>query len=83
MPSKKQKVSLIVQCDNLPSLKFGHGRERGLEHAANGMPKTGYKIIQNQFWMVGCRTSMSLMAKISQAYKKRNRTLQIFALLIQ
>lgn len=73
MPSEEQKVSLIVQCDNLPSLKLGHWRKSCLEHAANSVPKTSYKVVQNELWIVRCSARMSLMARMSRAQKKRRR----------
>lgn len=74
MPSEEQKVSLIVQRDNLPSLKLRHWRKSCLEHAANSVPKTGYKVVQNEFWIVRCSARMSLMTRISRAQKKRLNT---------
>jgi hypothetical protein len=60
MSAKEQKIALIVKRYNLPSLKLWHGREKRLEHASNRMAQTGDKIIQNEFRIMGCSTSVAL-----------------------
>jgi hypothetical protein len=59
--SGEKKKARVVQSDNLSALEFGQRRESGLEHPPSGVTKSGYKAVEDKFWAVGSRPSVSLM----------------------
>jgi hypothetical protein len=58
--SKEEEVSLIMQCDYLPSLKFRDLGEKCLEHSSDKMTEAGNEAIKNELGVVRARSCMSL-----------------------
>jgi hypothetical protein len=59
MPPKEYKIPLIMQRNNLPSLKLRLFRQHTLKKPRNSNPQPRRKIIQNQLWKMTRRISMS------------------------
>ena len=60
MPSKEQKVSLIMQGYYLSTLELWHGWEERLEHSAYCVSESGDEAVHDEFGEVGCRAGVAL-----------------------
>lgn len=58
MPSDKDKITLIMERHGLSSLELWVMREKGDEQAANCMPESGGKIVQNKLRVVRTGSTM-------------------------
>jgi hypothetical protein len=63
MPSEKQKVTLIVQRDNLSSLEFRQRWEKRLEHAPDGVSETRDKVVEYKLWVMGRCSRVTLFSR--------------------
>lgn len=52
MPPEKQKVTLIMQCDDLTALELWHRGEKGLKHTPDRMSEASDEVVENQFRVV-------------------------------
>lgn len=60
MSSEEQKVTLVVEGDDLSALELWHGREERLKHAADGVAQAGHKAVENEFGEMGSGAGVSL-----------------------
>jgi hypothetical protein len=63
MPSEEQKVTLVVQGDDLPTLEFRQRREKSLEHAPDGVSETRDKVVEYKLRVMGCCSRVALLPR--------------------
>lgn len=81
MSSEEKKISLVVQCHYLPSLKLWHGREERLKEATNSMSEACDKAVQHKFGVMTCRSCMTLSNASRSAGRKRAKKTDVQKLL--
>lgn len=62
MSSEEEKVSLIVERDDLATFELREGREERAEKTTDGETKTGLEVVEDEFGGVGGWTSVALAA---------------------
>lgn len=60
MSSEKEEISLIVYCDDLPTLKFRNRRECCLEHPPNAMSQSCDETVKDKFGIMSSSSRMTL-----------------------
>lgn len=60
MTAYKDKITLVVERNDLSALEFRNMREECLKHATHSMTQSGIEVVEDDFRVVGCDNTMAL-----------------------